>query len=36
VAACRECNRSKGSSAVHEWLMAQPFFSTSTLQSLPL
>lgn len=36
VTACRECNRSKASHLVHDWLMAQPFFSPSTLQSLSL
>ena len=36
VAACRSCNRSKGSSDVLEWFLGQPFFHPSTLQSLPL
>lgn len=36
VAACQECNRSKGSNDVLDWFLSQPFFSPSTLQSLPL
>jgi 5-methylcytosine-specific restriction endonuclease McrA len=36
VAACRSCNRSKGSSDVLDWFLGQPFFNPSTLQSLPL
>jgi 5-methylcytosine-specific restriction endonuclease McrA len=36
VAACRECNRSKGSRDVLDWFLGQPFFHPSILQSLPL
>jgi 5-methylcytosine-specific restriction endonuclease McrA len=36
VTACRDCNRSKASNPVRDWLSNQPFFSPSTLQSLPL
>ena len=36
VAACRSCNRSKGSSDVLDWFLGQPFFNSSILQSLPL
>jgi 5-methylcytosine-specific restriction endonuclease McrA len=36
VAACRECNRSKGSSDVLDWFLNQPFFNPSTIQILPL
>jgi hypothetical protein len=36
VAACRSCNRSKGSSDFHDWFLNQPFFHPSILQSLPL
>jgi 5-methylcytosine-specific restriction endonuclease McrA len=36
VTACRDCNRSKASNPVLDWFSSQPFFSLSTLQSLPL
>jgi 5-methylcytosine-specific restriction endonuclease McrA len=36
VTACRDCNRSKASNPVRDWLISQPFFHPSTLQSLPL
>jgi 5-methylcytosine-specific restriction endonuclease McrA len=36
VAACLACNQSKGSSDVLDWFRNQPFFSLSTLRSLPV
>jgi 5-methylcytosine-specific restriction endonuclease McrA len=34
VAACRECNQSKGSNDVFDWFLAQPFFNHDLLQGL--